>query len=73
MWLWAMLDFVNAQQIQSKLNKPKLKINQRTKIISSMNQIYEYTDNDIPLQTQASKDQVKEEIKGEIRETLSLD
>ncbi|KAK7832108.1 hypothetical protein U0070_015255 [Myodes glareolus] len=48
---------VNAQQIQSKLNKPKLKmINRRTKIISSMNQIYEDTDKDIPLQTHTSKE-----------------
>lgn len=45
-----------AQQIQSKLNKPKPKINRRTKIISSMNQIYEDTDKDIPLQTHASKE-----------------
>ncbi|CAO2615998.1 Shugoshin 2 [Lemmus lemmus] len=47
---------VSAQQIQSKLNKPKPKINRRTKIISSVNQIYEDTDKDIPLQTQASKE-----------------
>ncbi|XP_038171180.1 shugoshin 2 [Arvicola amphibius] len=47
---------VSAQQIQSKLNNPKPKINRRTKIISSMNQIYEDTDKDIPLQTQATKE-----------------
>ncbi|CAO2616000.1 Shugoshin 2 [Lemmus lemmus] len=48
---------VSAQQIQSKLNKPKPKINRRTKIISSVNQIYEDTDKDIPLQTQAKMDE----------------
>lgn len=48
--------WVSAQQIQSKLNNPKPKINRRTKIISSMNQIYEDTDKDTPLQTQASKE-----------------
>ncbi|XP_027252731.1 shugoshin 2 isoform X2 [Cricetulus griseus] len=58
--------YVSAQQSQSKINKPKQKINRRTKIISSMNQIYEDNDNDkdirvlekhnFPLQTQANKE-----------------
>ncbi|XP_059133932.1 shugoshin 2 [Peromyscus eremicus] len=56
--------FVNAQQNQSKIDKPKQKINRRTKIISSMNQIYEDNDKDIhvlekanfPLQTQVTKE-----------------
>lgn len=47
---------VSAQQIQSKLNNSKPKINRRTKIISSVKQIYEDTDKDTPLQTQASKE-----------------
>ncbi|XP_057614593.1 shugoshin 2 isoform X2 [Chionomys nivalis] len=47
---------VSAQQTQSKLNNPKPKINRRTKIISSINQIYEDTDKDISLQTPASKE-----------------
>lgn len=56
--------YVNAQQNQTKVNKPKQKINRRTKIISSMNQIYEDNDKDIcvlekdnfPLQIQANKE-----------------
>ncbi|XP_028741800.1 shugoshin 2 [Peromyscus leucopus] len=55
---------VNAQQNQSKIDKPKQKINRRTKIISSMNQIYEDNDKGIhvlekanfPLQTQVNKE-----------------
>ncbi|KAM7316179.1 hypothetical protein ACRRTK_024859 [Alexandromys fortis] len=50
---------ISAQQIQSKLNNPKPKINRRTKIISSMNQIYEDTDKDVPLQTPASKESTR--------------
>lgn len=50
---------VSAQQIQSKLNNPKLKINRRTKIISSMNQIYEDIDKDVPLQTPVSKESTR--------------
>ncbi|XP_036028603.1 shugoshin 2 [Onychomys torridus] len=56
--------YVNAQQNQSKIDKPKQKINRRTKIISSMNQIYDDNDKDIhvlekanfPLQTQVTKE-----------------
>ncbi|KAL6032882.1 hypothetical protein STEG23_035617 [Scotinomys teguina] len=56
--------YVNAQPNQSKIDKPKQKINRRTKIISSMNQIYEDNDKDthvvekanFPLQTQANKE-----------------
>ncbi|KAL1770657.1 shugoshin-like 2 [Sigmodon hispidus] len=54
--------YVKAQENQSKINKPKQKITRRTKIISSMNQIYEDNDNSIhvekdnfPLQTQLNK------------------
>ncbi|XP_041502725.1 shugoshin 2-like [Microtus oregoni] len=50
---------VSVQHIQSKLNNPKPKINRRTKIISSMNQIYEDTDKDVPLQTPASKESTR--------------
>lgn len=50
---------VSTQLIQSKLNNPKPKINRRTKIISSMNQIYEDTDKDVPLQTPASKESTR--------------
>ncbi|XP_005366404.1 shugoshin 2 [Microtus ochrogaster] len=50
---------VSVQQIQSKLSNPKPKINRRTKIISSMTQIYEDTDKDVPLQTPASKESTR--------------
>ncbi|XP_075812390.1 shugoshin 2 isoform X1 [Microtus pennsylvanicus] len=49
----------SVQHIQPKLNNPKPKINRRTKIISSMNQIYEDTDKDVPLQTPASKESTR--------------
>ncbi|XP_051010482.1 shugoshin 2 [Acomys russatus] len=56
--------YVDAQQDQSKINKPRQKINRRTRIISTMNQIHEDIDKDIhvlekgnfPFQTLANKE-----------------